>query len=194
MRFSALTSAPELETERLVLRGFREADLEAHAAMLSDPLVMEHFGGHLFGREDAWRRLVGGVGLWLLQGVGLLAVERKSDGKLIGHAGLFDYHREMTPSIEGKPELGYIFAAEAHGEGFAGEACGALMDWADQHVEAPEVMAIIAPTNTPSMRLAERLGFRRLPDATYRNEPTSLWSRARKALPAAAATSAATSA
>lgn len=194
MRFSALTSAPELETERLVLRGFREADLDAHAAMLSDPLVMEHFGGHLFGREDAWRRLVGGVGLWLLQGVGLLAVERKSDGNLIGHAGLFDYHREMMPSIEGKPELGYIFAAEAHGKGFAGEACGALMDWADQHVEAPEVMAIIAPTNAPSMRLAERLGFRRLPDATYRNEPTSLWSRARKALPAAAAASAATAA
>jgi RimJ/RimL family protein N-acetyltransferase len=190
VRFSALTSAPELETERLVLRGFRESDLDAHAAMLSDPLVMEHFGGHLFGREDAWRRLVGGVGLWLLQGVGLLAVERKSDGRLIGHAGLFDYHREMTPSIEGKPELGYIFAAEAHGQGFAGEACGALMQWADEAVEAQEVMAIIAPTNTPSMRLAERLGFRRLPDATYRNEPTSLWSRARRALPAAATTSA----
>ena len=194
MRFSALISAPELETERLVLRGFREADLDAHAAMLSDPVVMEHFGGHLFGREDAWRRLVGGVGLWQLQGVGLLAVERKSDGKLIGHAGLFDYHREMTPSIEGKPELGYIFAAEAHGQGFANEACGALMEWADEAVDAPEVMAIIAPTNAPSMRLAERLGFRRLPDATYRNEPTTLWSRTRQGLPAATTTSAATTA
>ncbi|WP_308516863.1 GNAT family N-acetyltransferase [Sphingomonas flavescens] len=191
MRFSALTSAPTLETERLVLRGFREDDLDAHAAMLSDPVVMEHFGGHLFGREDAWRRLVGGVGLWQLQGVGLLAVERKADGKLIGHVGLFDYHREMTPSIEGKPELGYIFAAEAHGQGFAGEACGALMQWADEAVEAAEVMAIIAPTNAPSMRLAERLGFQRLLDAIYRNEPTTLWTRA---LPASTTSAASTAA
>ncbi len=191
MRFSALTSAPTVETERLVLRGFREDDLDAHAAMLSDPVVMEHFGGHLFGREDAWRRLVGGVGLWQLQGVGLFAVERKADSKLIGHAGLFDYHREMTPSIEGKPELGYIFAAEAHGQGFAGEACGALMQWADATVDAPEVMAIIAPTNGPSMRLAERLGFQRLPDATYRNEPTSLW---RRGLPASTTSAASTAA
>ena len=174
-----------------MLRGFREDDLDAHAAMLSDPVVMEHFSGHLFGREDAWRRLVGGVGLWQLQGVGLLAVERKADGKLIGHAGLFDYHREMTPSIEGKPELGYIFAAEAHGQGFAGEACGALMRWADEAVEAEEVMAIIAPTNTPSMKLAERLGFRRLPDATYRNEPTTLWRRGLPASTTAAASTAA---
>lgn len=192
MRFSALTSAPTLETERLVLRGFREDDLDAHAAILSDPVVMEHFGGHLFGREDAWRRLVGGVGLWQLQGVGLFAVERKADSKLIGHAGLFDYHREMTPSIEGKPELGYIFAAEAHGQGFAGEACGALMQWADETVEAPDVMAIIAPTNAPSMKLAERLGFQRLPDATYRGEPTTLWSRA--LLPATATAAASTAA
>ena len=179
MRFSPLTSAPVLETERLLLRGFREEDLEQHAAMLSDPVVMEHFGGQLFGREDSWRRLLGGVGLWQLQGTGLLAAERKADGKLVGHVGLFDYHREITPSIEGWPELGYIFAAEVHGQGIAREACDAMLAWADNTLEADETVAIISLSNTPSMKLAERLGYRREPDGQYRDEPISLWRRKR---------------
>ena len=174
-----MTSAPTLETERLILRGFREEDLDEHAAILGDPVVMEHFGGHGFGREDSWRRLLGGVGLWQLQGTGLLAAERKSDGKLVGHVGLFDYHRDMTPSIEGIPELGYIFAREVHGQGIAREACDAVVAWADRTLEADETVAIISMSNTPSMKLAERLGYERAPDGVYRDEPTSIWRRAR---------------
>ena len=163
----------------MLLRGFREDDLDEHAAILSDPVVMEHFDGHLFGREDSWRRLLGGVGLWSLQGTGLLAAERKADGKLVGHVGLFDYHREITPSIEGVPELGYIFAAEVHGQGIAREACDALLQWADQTLDADETVAIISMSNTPSMKLAERLGYDRQPDGIYREEPISLWRRQR---------------
>ena len=174
-----------LETERLLLRGFREADLPEHTAILSDPVVMEHFGGHLFGREDSWRRLLGGVGLWQLQGTGLLAAERKSDGKLVGHVGLFDYHREIMPSIEDKPELGYIFAAEVQGQGLAREACDALLTWADRTLDADETVAIISIGNDASIRLAERLGFERQPDGVYRDEPISLWRRARPPIAAA---------
>ena len=162
-----------------MLLGFVEADLDAHWAMLSDPVVMEHFGGALFGREESWRRLLGGVGLWQLQGAGLLAAERKSDGKMIGHVGLFDYHREIEPSIEGRPELGYIFAAEVHGQGLAREACDAILAWADATLDAEEIVAIISIGNDPSIRLAERLGFERQPDGVYRDEPISLWSRKR---------------
>ena len=161
------------------MREFAEADLDDHAAILSAPVVMEHFGGHLFGREESWRRLLGGVGLWRLQGTGLLAVERKSDRKLVGHVGLFDYHREITPSIEGRPELGYIFAKEVHGQGIAREACEALLDWADRTLDADEMVAMISIGNTPSIKLAERLGFERQPDGVYRDEPISLWRRQR---------------
>lgn len=164
-----------------MLREFVEADLDAHWAMLSDPVVMKHFGGALFGREESFRRLLGGIGLWKVQGVGLLAAERKSDGKLVGHVGLFDYHREMEPSIEGVPELGYIFAAEVHGQGLAREACDALLAWADDALDANETVAIISIGNDPSMKLAERLGYLRQPDAIFRNEPVSLWRRARPA-------------
>jgi RimJ/RimL family protein N-acetyltransferase len=179
VRFSPLTSAPTLETERLWLRGFREDDLPAHAAILGDPVVMKHFGGHGFNREESWRRLLGGVGLWQVQGTGLLAAERKTDGKMIGHVGLFDYHREIEPSIEGRPELGYIFAAEVHGQGLAREACDALLAWADHTLDADEIVAIISIGNDPSIKLAERLGFERQPDGVYRDEPISIWRRRR---------------
>ena len=177
MRFSPLTSAPTLETERLVLRGFREEDLPEHAAMLADPVVMKHFGAQGFGREDSFRRLLGGIGLWQLQGTGLLAAERKSDGRLVGHVGLFDYHREIIPSIEGEPELGYIFAAEVHGQGIAREACEAMLAWADETLDADRTVAIIAIQNEPSIKLAQRLGYQRQPDGIYRGEPTSIWRR-----------------
>ena len=179
MRFSQLTSAPTLETERLLLRCFREDDLPAHAAILSDPIVMKHFGGLQLGREDAWRRLLGGVGLWQLQGTGILAAIRKSDDRLVGHVGLFDYHREIRPSIEGKPELGYMFASDVHGQGFAREACEAMLAWADDTLNSDEIVAIISIENAPSIKLAERLGFTRQPDGIYRDEPISLWRRQR---------------
>jgi RimJ/RimL family protein N-acetyltransferase len=100
---------------------------------------------------------------------------------MIGHVGLFDYHREITPSIEGKPELGYIFAAEVHGQGLAREACDAMLAWADRTLEANETVAIISVGNDPSMKLAERLGFLREPDGVYRDEPITLWRRPRPA-------------
>ena len=82
-----------------------------------------------------------------------------------------------TPSIEGVPELGYIFAAEVHGQGLAREACDAMLDWADRTLDADETVAIISIGNDPSMKLAERLGYERQPDGVYRDEPISIWRR-----------------
>ena len=47
-------------------------------------------------------------------------------------------------------------------------------------VDAEEIVALIAPENTPSLKLAERLGFERLPDGMYRDEPTTIWGRRRR--------------
>jgi RimJ/RimL family protein N-acetyltransferase len=90
---------------------------------------------------------------------------------------LFDYHREIAPSIEGLPELGYIFASEVHGQGYAREACDALLGWADRALDADKTVAIISVANEPSMKLAQRLGYERQPDGVYRDEPISLWQR-----------------
>ncbi|MEO8454966.1 MAG: GNAT family N-acetyltransferase [Sphingomicrobium sp.] len=170
-------SAPTLETGRLILREFRRDDLDAHAATLGDEEVMRHIGGKPINREDSWRRLMSGVGSWALIGMGPWAVERKSDGRMVGHCGFFHFERDMSPSIVGEPEMGWIFDRSVHGQGIAFEACSAALKWAESELAAPTYPAIIDIENVASMRLAERLGFVRQPDATYRDQPMAFYRR-----------------
>jgi RimJ/RimL family protein N-acetyltransferase len=169
--------APRIETERLILRAFRASDLDAHAATLGDDDVMRHIGGSPVSREDSWRRLLMGVGMWSLVGMGPWAVERKADGRMVGHCGFFQFNREMTPSILDEPEMGWIFDRSVHGQGIAFEACRAALKWAEREIGVGSYPAIIDLENVPSMRLAERLGFVRHADAIYRDAPIAFFRR-----------------
>ncbi len=168
---------PVIETARLRLRAFQSSDVDAHAAAMSDEGVVRHLGGTPFSREESWRRMLSATGLWQLLGYGYWAVERREDGAWIGLAGFGDFKREMQPSIEGLPEMGWIFAPHAHGQGLASEAVAAGLKWADETLKAPEIVAIIDPDNAPSIRLAEKNGFSLRTDATYKSEPILLFRR-----------------
>ena len=170
-------SAPRLETERLILREFTRDDLDAHAATLGDIEVMRHISSEPLTREDALRRIFMNVGQWAVLGMGTWAVERKSDGRLVGHVGFFDFARDMQPSIEGQPEMGWIFDRCVHGQGIAREACEAALDWFEREYGPTEIPAIISFGNDPSMKLAERLGFIREADGTYKDEPIAVFRR-----------------
>ena len=172
-----IREAPRIETERLTLRGFRAGDLDAHAATLGDHDVMRHIGGSPVNREDSWRRLLMGIGMWATIGIGPWAVELKSDGRMIGHCGFFQFNRDMQPLILGEPEMGWIFDRSVHGQGIAFEACQAALAWVDEALKAQSYPAIIDFENTPSMKLAERLGFVRQDDAVYRGEGIAFFRR-----------------
>jgi RimJ/RimL family protein N-acetyltransferase len=168
---------PVLETERLRLRGFCEQDLEPWAAAMAEPSVVRHIGGTPFAREETWRRVASASGLWLILGYGYWAVERKQDRALIGQVGFADFKRDMRPSIEGLPEMGWIFAPEAHGQGYAAEAVAAGLDWADVALAGREIVAIIDADNASSIRVAEKAGFDAPEPATYKDEPVLLFRR-----------------
>jgi RimJ/RimL family protein N-acetyltransferase len=169
-------TAPRLETERLILRHVRPEDIEYFSEAHADEEVSRYVGGPI-GREDAWRRALTGAGFWGVLGIGLWAVERRSDGRTIGHVGFFDFQRNMEPPIGGEPEMGWIFRREAQGQGYATEACQAALDWFDAKFQPCSIPAIISLENTPSMRLAERLGFVRQADAAYRDEKIAFFRR-----------------
>ena len=175
--YSVLNAAPVIQTERLTLRHFRTDDIQAFAETMANPDVVRYLGGEPNDREDAWRKLLTGAGFWSLMGIGMWAVERRSDHRLIGHLGFFDFQRDMRPSIAGEPEMGWVFNPKAHGQGYATEACEAALDWFDRTQPPASIPAIISRENAASMRLAERLGFKRQPDATYRDEPIALFRR-----------------
>ena len=169
--------APRLETARLVLRPFSASDVDAQAAMMGDAVVMHHLGGQPLAREEAWRKLLNGHAGWNLLGYGYWAVERRADGAMIGQIGFADFKRAVTPSIEHIPEMGWLFAREAFGQGYATEACLAALAWADTVLQAPETVAVIDADNLASIRVAEKCGFNENEPATYRGEPILLFRR-----------------
>ena len=176
--------APRIETERLVLRSWRKDDFRPYHAIVSHPEVHKHFGPKPMSAEDCWRRLTASVGGWQFNGFGTWAVETRADSRLIGNAGLHraDYFqitawRGLDPEFGEEPEMGWMFAAETHGKGMASEACRAVLDWAEANLEPTPIWAMIAPANEPSFRLAERLGFERLHEVTYHDDPTVILRR-----------------
>ena len=169
--------APTLETPRLRLRGFRASDLDAQWASMTDPEVVRFLGGVPQSREETWRKVLASPGLWALIGYGYWVAERREDGAYLGQIGFADFKREMTPSIEGIPEMGWIMARQAQGQGYATEAVLAALAWADGALGAREIAAIISHDNAASIRIAEKGGFSEREEAVYKGEPILLFRR-----------------
>lgn len=153
-------SVPIIDTERLILRGHRLDDFPALAALWGDPTVVRHIGGKPSTRDESWARLLRYVGHWPLLGYGYWAVEMKQGSRFVGDVGFADWHRDISPSLDGMPEGGWVFAAEAHGRGIATEAARAALAWLDRHFEVPTTSCIISPENIASIRVAAKLGYR----------------------------------
>jgi RimJ/RimL family protein N-acetyltransferase len=169
-------AAPTLETERLRLRGFRASDLDAQAAAMSDPEIVRHLGGSPLSREDSWRKILASPGLWALLGYGYWVAERRDDCAYVGQIGFADFKRDMKPNIEGLPEIGWIMAPQAQGQGYATEAALAALAWADEALGG-ETVAIISHENAASIRIAEKTGFSGREEAVYKDEPLLLFRR-----------------
>jgi RimJ/RimL family protein N-acetyltransferase len=174
---STCREAPRIETERLVLRAWRKDDFRRWHAIMQQPEVHRHFGPAPIGLEELWRRMSAAVGGWCLNGFGTWAVDRKSDGQLIGNVGIFTAWRDLDPQFGEEPEMGWIFSAEVHGQGIALEACRAALGWIEASLQPTPIWAIVAPANEPSIRLGKRLGFERLHLTSYNDEPTLVLKR-----------------
>jgi RimJ/RimL family protein N-acetyltransferase len=172
-----IPEAPLLETERLRLRAFSISDFEALAQMWAKDEVVRFIGGKQFSREDVWRRTLAACGQWPYVGYGYWIAVLKDDGRIVGQLGFADFKRDMVPNIEGEPELGYVFDPSVHGQGIAFEACQAALAWAEEAIGAESYPAIIDVKNVASTRLAEKLGFERKEDATYRGESLAFFRR-----------------
>jgi RimJ/RimL family protein N-acetyltransferase len=145
---------PEIETERLRLRGFREEDLDELAIISSDPEVTKWVGDEDgLSREDTWRRMAYFVGHWELRGFGQWALIERETGKLVGRAGLLQ--PDGWPGLE----VGWLVAREHWGRGFAPEAGRASMEWAREELGADHIISLIEDANERSARVAEKLGM-----------------------------------
>lgn len=172
-------NVPTLSTARLVLRAPELGDYAASCALWSDPVVTRFVGGRAFPADEVWSRLLRGRGLWALLGYGYWTVLAKDDGRYVGEAGFADFRRPLDPPLDA-PESGWAFTAAEHGKGFATEVVDAMCRWADAHVDAPHTLCLIAPEHTASLRVAEKCGYRRAREATYKGSPALVLQRPRR--------------
>jgi RimJ/RimL family protein N-acetyltransferase len=152
-----------IETDRLILRPWRETDVAPFAAMGRDPDVMAFIGPLL--DEAGTRAAIERQQRFQAQfGYCFWAIERCEDGAFLGFCGL-------KPGAKGTPieeavEIGWRLARHAWGQGIAREGAAASLDWAWAN-GIDRVAAITVPANVRSWGLMERLGMRRQVDLDF---------------------------
>jgi len=162
---------PMIETERLVLRQYGPEDIPGILALAEDPVVSKFIGNLPDCEEAAWARLLRCVGHWSLFGCGTLAVIDKTSGNLLGEVGAAYFRRGVDPMLDTVPEGSWLFFSEYAGSGFAFEAMSGLLGWIKRSTSHDRVACLIEPVNGPSLKLANRLGFRPVKDISYRDRP-----------------------
>jgi RimJ/RimL family protein N-acetyltransferase len=142
-----------LETERLILRMFREEDAEVYAKICADAEVMRYLAdGRALSVLEAWRHMAFIVGHWQLRGYGHWAVEERSSGKLAGRIGF------LNPAGWPGFELGWTLGREFWGKGYATEGARRALRYAFEELDREHVISLIQPQNQASIKVAERLG------------------------------------
>lgn len=153
-----------IETARLLLRPWREADREPMHRMGRDPRVME-FLGPLQTRAESDALIDRLVAMQAERGHCFWAIERQNDGMLLGLCGL-KYGPPGTP-IANQIEIGWRLHPDVWGAGYAREAAEASLRWGWDHLPCSRIFAITVPANMRSWGLMERLGMQRLPDLDF---------------------------
>ncbi|TYC96316.1 GNAT family N-acetyltransferase [Arthrobacter echini] len=145
-------------TGRLQFREMADTDLDNITALLGDVEVMRFYPAPK-SREEAARWIQWNQENYAEHGYGLWILEAH-DGEFIGDCGLT---WQQVNGVQ-KLEVGYHVRADLHGHGFATEAAIACRDYAREHLDAAELVAIIHPDNRASERVAEKLGMQRVAD------------------------------
>jgi RimJ/RimL family protein N-acetyltransferase len=141
-----------LYTDRLIMRPFRDTDIDDYSDMCADAEVMRFIGGKTLTRHEAWRSMAMVLGHWVLRGYGLWAVEEKGSGRLVGRVGC--HYPEGWPGFE----VGWALARPFWGKGFATEAAQAALNYAFTALNQRHVISLIDKENLRSIRVAERIG------------------------------------
>ncbi len=160
------------ETDRLILRDWREDDWAPFFDYTNTAAVMRWLGGVIDADKQKWmrNRLEGyrrdhGFTFWV--------VERKSDGahlsgEILGFCGLKLSNQEGGPM--GEHEIGWRLREDAWGHGYAREAAAASLAMGFERFDAPHILALTVEENAASWGMMKRLGMTRRADLDFEND------------------------
>lgn len=147
-----------IETDRLLLRRWHVEDIEPFAALCSDPEVMRYIGsGTTRTRAQAQASIEAFQRDWDEKGYGLWAVELREGGRFIGFTGLSEptFLPEVMPAVE----IGWRFARQSWGKGYASEAAQAALEYGLEDVGLSQIVSIYQAENYASERIVQKLGM-----------------------------------
>lgn len=167
---------PTFETRRLILRPPIKEDFDEFAALHCDEDTMKFIGGHMT-KAQAWRVFNAFAGDWYLWGFSMFSVVEKASNKWIGRVGT------INPYGWPEREIGWTIHRDFQGKGYASEAAARAMDFAFDDLGWDKLIHCIDPANTPSQKVAQKLGSKnlgptRLPPP-YENMPVDAWGQNR---------------
>jgi RimJ/RimL family protein N-acetyltransferase len=170
-----------LETERLILREWRDADRAPYASFNADPEVRRYFYPETKSASECDGMIDRMIAALAGDGFGFLAVERKSDGAFIGETGLTPIDQLTRDAMHrpGDVEIGWQFGRPYWGQGYATEAARAWLAHAFDVLALPELVSLGCTGNLASRRIMEKLGMSRDPQHDFEDPtvPEGHWQR-----------------
>ena len=163
-----------LETERLVVRSWRESDVEHYLALATD------VGYHCFsapGRfmvrsaEEAGEKVRQRMLLFEQRKLGKFPIFLRQGDEFIGTCGIEPFKLDGQPEVE----LGYRLCLKFWGKGYAREAAAAVLEYGFGDLKLAKIMAFVLPQNRASVKILEQLGFRYLRNFMHGDLPHRLY-------------------
>ena len=146
----------EIETDRLLLRMWRDGDLGAYARICADGEVMRHLPGRMTRRESE-EQVARFVRHWEERGFGLWAVEHKAEGRFIGFVGL--RRHDDWPEGDHKTEVGWRLDRAYWNGGLATEGARASLRHGFEVLGLERIISVTVPENAASRRVMEKAGL-----------------------------------
>lgn len=146
-----------IETDRLIIRPWKDSDRIPFAAINADPEVRRYYYPSLLNQDESDAIIGECIEHLASHGFAFLAVERRWDGALLGGAGL-----SITDDVPGGPaiEIGWILGRPFWRQGYASEVSHAWFDWGWAN-GMTEIIGFTSAINIPSRRAMESIGMDR---------------------------------
>lgn len=157
-----------IETERLLLRPFKEADKKPYAVINADPEAMRYFDAP-FSRERSDASIRRSHDNLKVHGYHFVATELKATGAFVGVIGIAKIDDQTKAVLDGAPdvEVGWRLHPNYWGRGLAPEGARACLKYGWDKLELPEIVAITATQNQPSRRVMEKIGMHYVKGADF---------------------------
>ncbi|PSR19907.1 MAG: GNAT family N-acetyltransferase [Sulfobacillus acidophilus] len=142
-------------TERLHLRKMTTQDAPNLLQIFSDPVAMQYYPSTM-NEQETVRWIQRTLDNYDTYGVGFWMVEENATGRFLGQCGIIPQELDGTRQME----IAYLLVRREWGNGYATEAASACKQYGFDTMGYHKLVSLIDVQNTPSMRVAERIGMR----------------------------------